>query len=201
VREVMCREWVVRCGERQGAGDEVGGLASANDVIGNLRNGGEHRMVGAVELTLAGSSPMTPGVQPNPDPSARLTRFFATVVLPEQGGPTTITLGPRPVPFPTCPDDGWPLPVVEVERRARMRRRSRARCREMSAGCVVEPDEYCETGSEETDISSQLACRPFDPPSSFAGVGEYMLALRYRCSGYQVTGGSSSELMYTGSGL
>jgi len=76
-------------------------------------------------LTLAGSSPITPGVQPIPEPSAMLSRFFTTVVLPELGGPRTITLGPLGFP---------PFPVVSVDRLARIRLRSRAKWRETRAG-------------------------------------------------------------------
>lgn len=84
---------------------------------------------GEVQLTLDGSSPIIPGVQPSPEPSARLTRFLITVVLPEQGGPTTITLGPRPGPALAYPVEGAPLPspFAAVERRERIRKRSRAR--------------------------------------------------------------------------
>ena len=93
-----------------------------------------------MQRTLAGSSPTTPGVQPNPDPKAMFTRCLTTVVFPEHGGPSTITLGPRM----TCSEPEAELSAVPSEegfRRVRMRIRSRARCRAMRWAWEVEVEE------------------------------------------------------------
>lgn len=48
--------------------------------------------------TLEGSSPTTVGVHPIPDPRAMFVKALTTLVLPEQGGPTTMILGPLSIP-------------------------------------------------------------------------------------------------------
>ena len=50
------------------------------------------------EHTLEGSSPTTVGVQPMPVPSAMFVSALTTLLFPELGGPTTMTLGPRSTP-------------------------------------------------------------------------------------------------------
>ena len=44
-------------------------------------------------------------------------------------------------------------------------------------------------------------CEILNAPSRRAGLGAKMDDLRFRRKGYHVVGGSSSKLMYTGSGL
>jgi hypothetical protein len=48
--------------------------------------------------TLDGSNPTTVGVHPMPVPRAIFVKALTTLVFPEQGGPTTITLGPLSTP-------------------------------------------------------------------------------------------------------
>lgn len=66
---------------------------------------------------------------------------------------------------------------------------------------MVELEEYCEAGKEVTIYQTgpfpliSGKCIVANSPSSFAGVGAYSAPFRYRCRGYQVTGGSSSELI------
>jgi hypothetical protein len=92
--------------------------------------------------TLAGSSPTTVGVHPIPVLNAKLVNALTTLVFPELGGPTTMTLGPHVMPSSFVTPLGY--------RRASILWRSRARWMETSWGCVVELEEYCEVGKAVT---------------------------------------------------
>lgn len=93
-------------------------------------------LISLYKLTLDGSRPITPGVQPIPVPNAKLTKFFMTVVFPELWGPMIITRGP-PCSNPRFDSIRW---------------RSIARWRFSSCGWTVDVDVYWDAGRFVTCI-------------------------------------------------